>query len=188
MKHIILFSIISGLSFITFIALVTGGILKKSRNLLIAGVLFAVLAFCSGLYSGYNIVTKSYQKVDDLLRPRTGKEIYVALFGEPQANCVKIIDYKDQQIPKIDCAIWLHFKTCPEELKRILSKRDFEAERVSSKGWNSTEPLPNDNWFKPELLGDTIFVYKYLKDEFGNGQTIYANMENDEVYCVDVLD
>src|SRR5690606_39355592 len=72
------------------------------------------------------ILSKTYNKVTETLSPRTGDEIYDALFDKRQTDCIKILNFQDQVVPKIDYAIWLHFETCPDELKRILSERSEE--------------------------------------------------------------
>jgi hypothetical protein len=37
-------------------------------------------------------------------------------------------------------------------------------------------------------LGDSIFVFNYKKDDYGNGQTIYSSLDSTKVFCIDVLD
>lgn len=118
-----------------------------------------------------------------MFEPRSGIEIYTSLFGEPSSDCVKVIHKQDQVIPKIDYAIFLHFKTCPEELSRILVLRDFEFDKSSTNDWNYAD----HPWFKPELLGDTILIYSCW-DIRGNGQILYCNQDSTEVYCKDIWD
>ena len=122
------------------------------------------------------------------MKPRTGDEIYNALFGKTQTSCIKILKYQDQVIPKIDYAIWLYFETCPRELSRILSIHDFNSKTLSTNGWDTDEPLANENWFKPETLGDSIVVFTYKKDEYGNGQYIYSSLDSTKVFCKDIFD
>lgn len=123
-----------------------------------------------------------------MLRPRTGEEIYSALFGKTENICLKVLNYQDQIVPKIDYAIWLHFDNCPDELKRILQLHEYKTELQSTNGWQTTGPLANDNWFKPETLGDTVLVFTYKKDEYGNGQTIYSSLDSTKAFCIDILD
>ena len=144
---------------------------------------------------GAEIKDQAEQKVKDksknladMFKPRTGEEIYLALFGKPQHGCLKVINQQDQIIPKIDYAIWLEFETCAEELKRILSLHNFTTEKQATKGWNTEGPLAHENWFKPEALGDTVWVYKWQKDEYGNGQTIYSKLDCTKAFCIDILD
>ena len=188
MKELIIWTIFSGLLFISFISFLIIGIIRKNKRFIIASIAILLVTVVTGFYTGYKLVTKSYKKVTTALKPRTGNEIYISLFGKPESDCLSILNSQDQVIPKIDYAIWLHFKTCPNELKRILSKHNFVSEKISTKYLYTSAPSENENWFKPELLGDTILIYKYSKDQNGNGQTIYSNLNQTEVYCIDVLD
>jgi hypothetical protein len=121
--------------------------------------------------------------VTTILKPRTGNEIYFALFGKTESKCLKVLNHQDQVIPKIDYAIQLHFETCPNELKRILKLYDFRTEIHSTKDWKT-----NEDWFKPETLGDSILVFTYKKDQYGNGQTIYSSLDSTKAFCIDILD
>jgi hypothetical protein len=187
MKEIVVLIMFSGLVFIGFsVTLIVGIIKKNERLIIIAGMTFLLFIFISG-YAGYKMITKTYIKVTQYLKPRTGEEVYAAVFGLPQNNCVKIQDYQDQVIPKIDYAIWLHFQSCPEELKRILSEHKFDEEKVLKRDlYTVNGPLETDSWFKPNLLGDTILVHTYRKDVYGNNLMIYSNTDQTEVYCIDI--
>lgn len=188
MKEIIYLVMASGLLFLGFLVTLILGIVKRKLKLVVAAVTFFLFFSVTVAYTGYKFISKSYRSVTEAFKPRTGEEIYTALFGKDQFHCTRVINHQDQVVPVIDYAIWLHFNTCPEELDRILSAKPFEKEKTSTKGWNTTGPLANDNWFKPELLGDTILVYTFKKDDYGNGQIIYTNLDKTEVYCQDVWD
>jgi hypothetical protein len=188
MKEIIFCLFLTGLFFISFIFTLIIGIVKKNSKFIIISIISIIFAFSVGLFTGYQFVKKSTNKVATFLKPRTGEEIYKALFGKSQSGCVKILNYQDQEIPKIDYAIWLHFKTCPDELNRILTLQQYDSKIISTKGIISSGPSASENWFKPELLGDSILEFYYKKDEYGNGQEIYCNLDSTEVYCKDILD
>ncbi|MFN5214064.1 MAG: hypothetical protein ACK5DY_05550 [Bacteroidota bacterium] len=49
-------------------------------------------------------------------------------------------------------------------------------------------PSVNTDWFKPQSLGDSIWVFIYNLDEYGNGQTIYSSLDSTKAFCIDVLD
>ena len=184
MKEIILWAIVSGLLLVVFLTLLLFGIFRKNRTLIIASIFTIVAAIGSASWTVYLMVNKSYLKVTETLKPRTGREIYIALFGKPKNDCVKVLNYQDQVIPKIDYAIWLNFESCPEELNRILKRHIFKGNKVSLLDLDSAGP----SWFKPQTLGDSVMVFVYNKDEYGNGQTIYSSRDSTEVFCKDVLD
>ncbi|MFM2048763.1 MAG: hypothetical protein RI955_1311 [Bacteroidota bacterium] len=188
MKEIIVWTIFSGLLFFVFLATFIFGLIKKTKkNILISIGTLILFIGCTG-WTSYLFVTKSYNKVAQVFKPRTGEEIYSALFGKTNSNCLQVVNYQDQVVPKIDYAIWLHFTICPNELKRILKLHDFEFKKQSTKGWQTDGPSANEKWFKPETLGDSVLVFKYHKDDNGNGQTIYSSLDSTKVFCIDVLD
>jgi len=189
MQEIFILTIFSALLFVAFSATFIPGLLKKRKKLLFISLVILLPVFIAmAAYTGYRLVSKSYSKVSGMMAPRTGEEIYAALFGKPQFPCVKVTEKQDQVVPKIDYAIMLHFKTCPGELKRILSLHEFQLEKLSAQDLEGSLSPAGNNWFKPALLGDTIWVYNYKKDDYGNGQTIYSNPEFTEAYCMDILD
>jgi energy-coupling factor transporter transmembrane protein EcfT len=188
MKELIVLTIILGLAFFLFIVTLISGLKKKNKKLKLTSLLLFFAFIGLTAWTGFKFVSKTYNKVTETLRPRTGDEIYDALFGKRKTNCIKILNYQDQVIPKIDYAICLHFETCPAEMKRILAKHNFKMEKQATKGWNNTGPLANENWFKPESLGDSVLVFKYSKDDYGNGQTIYSSVDSTRIFCIDILD
>ena len=188
MKEIIIWSIVSGTFFVTFLLILLIGIFKKNRSAIIGSIFTLAAAFFSASWTVYLVVNKSYKKVAKTLKPRTGEEIYSALFGKPENECLKVLNYQDQIVPKVDYAIWLEFETCPQELKRILNQHEFTMNKVPKSGVNQIGPSENNNWFNPQTLGDSLLVFVYEKDEYGNGQTIYSSLDSTKVFCIDILD
>ena|SRR5690554_6300236 len=189
MKEIIILTIISGLTFLLFLATLILGLTKKSKKLKLISLLIFLIFIGVTSWTVFKFASKSYNKVTEALRPRTGDEIYDALFDKRQTDCIKILDYQDQVIPKIDYAIWLHFETCPKELERILSKHDFIVEKLSTDKWNEKIPYGETlEWFNPTTLGDTIMVYEYSTNNNRNIQTIWTNLDSTKVFVRDIFD
>jgi hypothetical protein len=116
--------------------------LKKKKAVL--PLLFLVIFnFAFVVWGGIVVVNHSYQKLSNIFdfKPRTGEEIYAALFGKPETDCVKILNYLDQTIPIIDISINLEFTTCPKEAKRILDLHAFVFEKKA----NTTYPEKGDS-------------------------------------------
>jgi hypothetical protein len=152
--------------------------MKKNKRLKLVAILLLFV---------FNVLF--YIKVSEIFRSRTGEEIYEALFGKQKTNCVSVLNHQDQVVPKIDYAIWLQFETCPEELKRILSKHEFSAGKVSTDNWDGEIPYGETiKWFNPKTLGDTIMVYEYSSDDSRNIQTIWANLDSTKVFVRDIFD
>jgi hypothetical protein len=189
MKEIITLTIFTGLVFLLFIlTLVLGWTRKNKRLKLTAFFLFFVFISFAG-WTAYKFVNKSFNKVTETLKPRTGDEIYDALFDKRQTSCVKILNFQDQVVPKIDYAIWLNFETCPDELRRILSKHKFNSEKLSTAKWDGKIPYGETlNWFNPTTLGDTIMVYEFSTNDSRNIQTIWTNLDSTKVFVRDIAD
>ncbi|MGV3540033.1 MAG: hypothetical protein ACO1OQ_09490 [Rufibacter sp.] len=135
--------------------------------------------------TGYTFLAKSYRRVSHSLKPRTGKEIYAALFGVPVYPCVQVKQMQDQVIPVLDTSIKLHFSTCPQEMERVLAQKPYEVEmKFRGKSILQEDDGPQD-WFRPSLLGDTLVEYRHQQEGSTNVQILYTNLSQTEVYCVD---
>ena len=189
MKEIILLTITTGLTFLIFVVTFIFGFIKKSRQLKSASLFVLIVFIGLAGWTVFTFVNKSYNKVADTFKPRTGNEIYDALFDKRKSDCVKVLNYQDQVVPKIDYAIWLHFETCPSELKRILAKHEFILDTLPTKDWNGKIPYVETlDWFDPTTLGDTIMVYEYSTNNSRNIQTIWVSLDSTKVFCRDIAD
>ncbi|WP_107038586.1 hypothetical protein [Brumimicrobium mesophilum] len=142
-----------------------------------------------GTYTIYTVFNKSFEQLSELTTFRTGDEIYDALFDKSESECVNVIQHRDQVIPKIDGAIWMHFETCPSEMKRILSQQEYSSEKIST----SDQSLSFTNseymkWFNPKFLGDSVIIYEYSSYVSRNIQTIWSNLDSTEVFVRDIYD
>ncbi len=190
MKELLTLFLFSGLTLLFFILTIVIGYLKKRNIFKRLSLIFLLVFIVLISWTSFRFFSKSYQNVKEVITPRTGKEIYDALFDAPrESNCVQVLHYQDQVIPKIDYAIWLHFRTCPSELKRILSKHRFSKEVVTSPSTSLSIPqYKNIKWFNPLTLGDTILVYEYANESRNNIQTIFTNPQGSEAFIRDILD
>lgn len=189
MKEIIILTVISGLAFLLFLVTFILGLKKKNRRFKLTSLLLFFAFISLTAWTGFKFVGKTYNKVTETLRPRTGEEIYEALFDKRQTDCVKVLNHQDQVVPKIDHAIWLHFETCPDELSRILSKYEFREGKLPTENWDGKIPLGETlARFNPKTLGDTIMVYEYSTNESKNIQTIWTNLDSTKVFVRDISD
>ncbi len=189
MKDIIFPFFFSGISFIMFLVILIIGIVKKQKKtILISGFIF-LISLIFGIWSIFTMTRKTYDKISGYRKPRDGIEIYESLLGKPETSCVKIIEYQDQIIPRIDDAILLHFKTCPRELERILKRKKFQSEKIATKKLFPGQISDNENWFTPKKLGDSILTFIYYNEKNnGNNQEIYSSKDSTEVYLRDIAD
>ncbi len=162
------------------------GIVKKKKRLLLYAVTAFVFSLIVGVYTGFKFVSNSYKLVaEKVFEKRSGKEIYIALFDTPVDSCLSVLHAQDQVIPKVDYAISLHVRTCPEEMERVLSLHNFEQNMAAT---SELATINSPAWFQPTLLGDSIRICQYNKDEYGNMQLWYINSDTTEAYCIDILD
>lgn len=162
-------------------------IAKKKMPLFYLALLLSFAGVGTGLFAGYKFLYKSYVKISDAFKPRTGEEIYAALFDGNPNECTKVIEKQDQVVPVVDVAIYLHFKTCESELNRILKQQQYEMTVLVKNEEDTTPNSIDPDWFEPLKMGDSVYVYTYRKDDFGNYQSLFVSKKKDEVYCKDVL-
>ena len=189
MKELVLSTILSGIAFLLFLIAFVVGLTKKNKRLTLIAIALFLVFLCLTCWTVFTFINKSYRHVKESFKPRTGYEIYDSLFGKRQSNCVTILNYQDQVIPKIDYAIWLSFETCPKELKRILAKHAFLVEKLPTSSLNGKIPYgENLKWFNPSMLGDTLLVYEYSSYDGRNIQTIWVNLDSTKAFVRDILD
>lgn len=164
------------------------GLWRRRRYLLGASVALLLGAALAG-WAGWRALRKTHAAVSSALRPRTGQEIYSALLGTPPAGCVQVLHYQDQVVPKIDYAIWLHYRTCPNELRRVLARHPFSQRQLTTANELNFVPYNEDiSWFKPAAIGDTIIEYGYAPANGRTSQTLWVSPDSTQVYLRDVAD
>ena len=173
-------------SFALFLIFLIAGFIRSNKKLLLSSLLLFLATAIFGGRAAWLFVHKSIDKMNTMTTPRTGTDIYTALFGKP-VTCVQVLNWQDQVVPKIDYAIWLHVRTCPDEILRITGQKEFSLEIISTE-YHSITGSGGKDWFKPETLGDSVLFLHWKKDEYGNGQYLYCARDSSELFCKDVLD
>lgn len=187
MKEILVLLVITGAFFIAFGITFITALVKKRRKLMLFSLVLFLSFMISGISLVYTLAAKSVHTVGSLLfdKPRTGQKIYTALFGKTPYACLKVVRYQDQTIPRLDDGIRLEVLTCPAEITRILQQKKFTAEKKIMIQKDHPDPV----WFKPETLGNSIWVYTYYNEQRpGNSQTIYLSADSTKAFCVDIAD
>jgi hypothetical protein len=161
MAGFILLTIASGIFFIFFFLCIIIGLTKRRRGLII----YSIVLFLGGTFCGclalYIGMTKGYKKVSrisETFKPRSGIEIYTAVFGKPIENCVDVAEKMDQVVPRLDCCIWLKFATCLAEIKRISLQFALPTKNYLKKDSFMVSYAPKPDWWLPQQLGDSIRV------------------------------
>lgn len=176
---------------IAFLAMLVRSVILRRRSAWLAPGLLLIATIALGGYTAFVFLQKSAHRLGTAFAPRTGDEIYDALFGKRRTDCVRVGEHVDQVIPKVDYAIWLHATACPEEMRRILGGHPFSARPLPVAGLGHSAWIPGAeglDWFRPERMGDTIIVYEWANEDRRNIQTIWAKPDGTEFYCRDILD
>ncbi len=161
---------------------------------IILSLLFLCVAvgslFLLGVYAASKAaskVTQTVAVVKQNFKPRTGNEIYFALFGKPVDKCLRVINKKDQVVPRLDCCIWLEFETCQKELNRIIGQQRYKTTKYISSDTLSYVPTysPKPLWWTPRLLGDSVIVMQDFNFDNPNRDKIliFTNDSSHAYYC-----
>lgn len=150
-------------------------------------LLFLAITSGCGMMAVYRIAAGVHSRVEEALKPRSGLEIYEALFGQPVGDCLHVTHQRDQIIPKLDTGISLRMRTCPVEMARILGQFEYTAERMASGDARSTAPDDQGD-FSPALLGDTVLSFYREMDAGRNWRWIHCSRDSSEAIVLDVLD
>ncbi len=175
---------------IIFGVLLLLGIVKKSRQAVYFSLLFLLFAIGTGIYTGFLFASKAYNKIKktkiDNPFKRTGMEMYTAVLGKPETNCVTVINSQDAYIPKIDCCIWLEFTTCPNEIKRVIIEKEL---KPSTQSGNIPEYSPQPEWFIPENLGAGFKIMrKYDPEDPNHDLILYFAKDSTRAYYCDMAE
>lgn len=155
--------------------------------LLLSGLCFGWL----GVKAARKVYRAAAHAVASVPKPftrRSGEEIYRALFGVPVASCMEIKNYQDQLVPRLDCCIWLEFRTCSAELKRILAANNYRKMPYDSVGY-AANYSPKPMWWKPERLGPkAMVVRRHTATNPNRDQILVFAQDSTHAYYCDMAD
>lgn len=172
---------ISAFFFTSFLITLIYGMSKRVLKIIYLSLILFFTGICSGAFAVYLFISKSYNNIKEIARSRTGEEIYIELFGHPEFGCVEIVHYQDQVLPRIDDGIRLFYKTCPEEVKRVLATEPFDKKTEKNPG----APV-FANW--PALPGDSLLVFSSASPDGRRFRCFYLSPDSTHVYYTDLLD
>ena len=138
------------------------------------------------LYTGPGKIESDILRVIHNSRPKSAREVYNVLFKKPMDECVAVINFRDQVIPKIDCCIWMELKLCPAELNRIIALKGYEKSRLRTSDSTKFITAFNDKplWWTPQLLGDSVTKYN-VRFSHDNEQTLIVADDSSHIYLCD---
>lgn len=101
-------------------------------------------------------------------------------------NCMTVLNFKDQVIPKVDCCIWMELQLCPAELTRIIKLKKYRTWVHSQSDSSNFLSLFSDKpaWWTPQVLTDSIYELSIQFDN-DNQQTLFFGKDSSHVYLCD---
>ena len=189
--------IIGLICFMAFIFFFATGIKLKRLSRFVYSLGFLLLTIFCFLWLSFIVAGKVYKKVKNVvpdeisfLKPREPFEAYKALFGAPNDTCVKTINFTDQIVPRLDCCIWLEFKTCPSEIRRIISLNSFKISEHASSDTLSYLPTysPMPYWWTPHSLGPKVIVFQDDTNTPNRDKILILSIDSSHAFYCDMAD
>lgn len=175
MHYVSTWLFVTALLLVASITTAVGAIRRRSVSRFIGAVGLFILFLISGavtvLKAGWKVLEKTRAVVT---LSRTGNQMYIDLWGKAPNGCVEVIDHQDAVLPVIDDAVTLHFKTCPEELRRILGDKSYDVHRLDTASW------PGGG---RQARGNTVIQLLHTRER--GGQQFYISEDSTEVYFTD---
>lgn len=116
-----------------------------------------------------------------LIPKRSGPALYNAMFGKPADPCTEIFESRDAAAID-DQMLYIHFKTCPQEIKYILSRVPYSHKNVSRQDMEISYTDPKPGWFDIRKLGDSCTRYFYKWEDKDYAQVLYLSNDSSEVF------
>lgn len=181
-ETILILILITGLIFFLLFIINKGTWLPKKAVILSTTLCFIIILLLF-LYTGPGKIKSDITRVIHNSIPKSANEVYTILFKKPEDNCVTVLNFKDQVIPKIDCCIWMELKICQAELNRIIAMRNYEISKLpkhdSMEFVNSFTDKPS--WWTPQILGDSLIKY-HIKFNQDAKQTLIFGDDSAHIY------
>jgi hypothetical protein len=156
---------------------------KRVRIYLLTGIIAIVLLF---LYTGMGKIRSDISRIIHNSSPKSSYEVYSLLFKKPLDSCMTVINFKDQEIPKIDCCIWMEVRSCPAELARMINLKKYQlavySRADSLKFLNDFSDRPR--WWNPQVIGDSLTMLQ-IKFDADNKQTLFFGKDSTQVFICD---
>lgn len=194
MREVLVWVFLTGALFFVFMVLLIEGYRKKNKRKIRLSILILFIMIICGCWTGYMVFKKLYNKAadiaDEILKPRTGMEIYTALFNAPESNCVEVVNQMDQMVPRLDCCIWIEFKTCAQEIRRIASQDIFTKNEMPEADSTLDQPpfQPAPGWWKPSILGDSLVKLSDAGNDSNRARILLFSRDSTHAFYCDMAD
>src|SRR5688500_16413072 len=154
MSQFILLYILAGLLIVAFGVLLILGIIQKNKIRIILSVFFFIGAALSAGFATHHLMKKGITLPG---LKRSGTEMYVENFGDTTNFCIAVLNKKEVLFPSRNT--WLEFSTCPQEIERIMNRKNYEHSQIRSYDSGYLSGFPEaPRWWKPSSLGDSVHL------------------------------
>lgn len=189
MGTVMLYAALSCVAFFAFFALFITGLLRRMNNLNAAAVLALIVAVGTGAGAVIEARALDIQAAPTVAARRSGMDIYREMFGLPAQNCVSVTKHHDLLVPGIDKGICVRARICADELRRILQQQPYSSQTApSSSVQRPAGGTYNSGDLSPEMLGDTVFLYRTGITPDKRSRWLYSSVDSSEVVVVDVIE
>ena len=184
-ETLLLLVLITGFLFFLVFLSIRGRQISKKR-LMMAVVFFLVTIISLFIHTGAGRIKGDIARIIHNSRPKKPEEVYELLFSKPADSCMRVINFKDQLIPKIDCCIWMELELCPPELTRIILLKKYQVTRYSKPDslyfLSSFSGRPA--WWIPQAIGDSVTKCN-IKWNADKEQSLFFGNDSMHVYVCD---
>jgi len=177
MQTILFWAGLSAFIFIAAFFFFFRAIQKKSIQNIYYSLVLLLIAGIMGARAGWLFMQKSYHEFTEVVKPRSGEEVYKGMFGNTSAGCVKLLHVLEPVVPRIDCCTYLEFTTCPGELKKIIARNKYVP--ATSDAGPGTPPV----WWRPQALGKDAVALSFSPDEDSYELLVFSADSMHAFYC-----
>ncbi|MBC6490689.1 hypothetical protein BC349_19655 [Flavihumibacter stibioxidans] len=180
-----------------FLFLLINGFRHRSVNSIMYSIGFLLLAIFSFFWLSFIAIGKAYKMVNDILpdsigilKPRNPVDAYLSIFGPANETCVKTLNFTDQIVPRLDCCIWIEFKTCPKEIERIISLNSYKVSEHASLDTLNYLPTytPRPYWWQLQTLGQNVIVFRDDSKLPNHDKILIISTDSSHGFYCDMLD
>jgi hypothetical protein len=126
---------------------------------------------------------------------RSKEKLYTQFFGQSINNCNQILESRDIKAVD-DQMMYIHFKTCPDEIKRILLLVPYSFKAMTKWEIDLAYEDPNTideslipslpKWWNIRKLGDSCISFEYFHPNEDYAQVGYLSLDSTEVFYKEI--
>jgi len=186
MIETVLFFILIAITLVIAFYIALGPKAKLNPLLYIVGIISLFSLFAIFLTRGTDKFNKDLSRIIKNSKPKSAEEVYSLLFRKAADNCLNVVNFKDQFIPKIDCCIWMELNVCPKEFLRIINLKNYKETILTRSDSAIFLQSYSDRpaWWAPQKLGDSLTKLNIVFNE-DNEQSLFFGKDSMHIFLCD---